>query len=571
MMILRLFIITFLAILFHLPASAQSGENDPQNSLLPDINPQDIEIRSEFQARFPGLRRQPILGFNPKPRVFRIDPDRMPFMESRDDAVAGIEVTNLDRPEPPVRNIFFTPDRMNAYVRAGLGTYLTPEIDAYGFTELGESSLISADMNFRSSDGHLENQESGFRFFDVQALYRTKTSEKWQSNLEVGVLSDEHHLLPLPSIDEMPEKNNLGASAKATIKQINNAFSGMDFVLGGSLFQSRHSTERADYSYYNPGGEISETIYFGKFRKYWPGQRMYETFDISTSIEGGNYQVNNADSENWMHVQGALEYERLLDFTTRIKGKGGIDYISDPYSDKFYFVPEVEVKHNINNNFSATANFFAKPELQSVQSHHQYNRFLNNRTQLRHSYNIGIHTEVAFKIIEGNSLYGGITYDHIRDYAYYQRDEIFATDAFGLYDVNYGDANILELYAGISQQLVPEKFWFDAKLYGRNPSLKDGDKIPYEERMGLEGSLSYKPFNKLTISSWAEYVGPREDPASADDLNAFALINGSAEFQINERFGVYAKVLNILGQKYEIWNGYQERPFQVFGGLTIKI
>ena len=60
------------------------------NSLLPEINPQDIEIRSEFKARFPGLRRQPILGFNPKPRVFQIQADRMPFMESREDAVANI-------------------------------------------------------------------------------------------------------------------------------------------------------------------------------------------------------------------------------------------------------------------------------------------------------------------------------------------------------------------------------------------------------------------------------------------------------------------------------------------------
>jgi outer membrane cobalamin receptor len=48
------------------------------------------------------------------------------------------------------------------------------------------------------------------------------------------------------------------------------------------------------------------------------------------------------------------------------------------------------------------------------------------------------------------------------------------------------------------------------------------------------------------------------------------LLNAGAEYQINETFGVYAKLLNILGQDYEIWNGYTERPFQMFGGLTVK-
>src|SRR5690554_1073303 len=124
-MISRLLLILFFYSFFQLSAQAQSAEN----SLLPDINPQDIEIRSEFKARFPGLRRQPILGFNPNPRVYQIDPNRMPFLESREDAVAGIEMTELDRPEPPQRRLLYTPQQHKAYVLAGLGNYTTAEIE----------------------------------------------------------------------------------------------------------------------------------------------------------------------------------------------------------------------------------------------------------------------------------------------------------------------------------------------------------------------------------------------------------------------------------------------------------
>ena len=116
--------------------SAQSGY--AQNSLLPEIDPQDIEIRSEFRARFPGIRRQPILGFNPMPRVFRIDPNRTPFMESDKDAVASIALTQLDRPDPPQKKILKEPSRANAYIKAGMGNYITPELEAYVLRRLNE-------------------------------------------------------------------------------------------------------------------------------------------------------------------------------------------------------------------------------------------------------------------------------------------------------------------------------------------------------------------------------------------------------------------------------------------------
>jgi len=62
---------------------AQNTKPVPTQNLLPDINPQDIEIRGVFKASFPGIRRQPYLGFNPKPRVYRIDPKSLAFYGKR--------------------------------------------------------------------------------------------------------------------------------------------------------------------------------------------------------------------------------------------------------------------------------------------------------------------------------------------------------------------------------------------------------------------------------------------------------------------------------------------------------
>lgn len=571
-MILRIFTITLLAILAHLPAMAQSGGGNAQNSLLPDINPQDIEIRSEFKARFPGLRRQPILGFNPKPRVFRIDPDRMPFMESREDAVAGIEVTNLDRPRPPVRRILSTPLRRSGYIRAGIGSYITPEIEAYGFSQINEQSQLLGDLNFRASDGHLEDNLGSFRYMDASVNYVNKVNESLRFSVDVGGLYDFNKMiqpegLAIQNIG-ITDKDYTGAGGTITLENIQNSLDGWRISVGGNAFSVDVNAGENSLT-----GEVNEQRYHASASKYWAGQRMYETFDITGGVEGGRYKSTGLETEQWINAKASLEYSRLLNFNMHISARGGVEYISDAFSEKIYIAPGLKLKHNLRDAVLLTANLYAKPEMQSVQEHHQYNRFLNFETQLRHSYKTGLDAEIAFQPIEGNRIFGGLSFNHIRDYAYYQRAEVISQNGgeFGFYDVNYGDANIFEIYAGITQQLVPEKFWFTAKLYGRSPSLSDGGDIPYEERLGLEGSLSYKPVKNLTISSWAEYVGPRADPNAMEDLNAFALINGGAEYQINERFGVYAKVLNILGQKYEIWNGYEERPFQVFGGLTIKL
>ncbi|HKL18603.1 MAG TPA: hypothetical protein VJ905_06530, partial [Halalkalibaculum sp.] len=106
----------FLAVLT-IPSVAQ--QQDTENSLLPEIDPQDIEIRSQFRARFPGIRRQPILGFDPTPRVYQVDPNRQPFMETQEQVVANLPVSELSRPNPPAYNPMRYSENIQAYSRLG--------------------------------------------------------------------------------------------------------------------------------------------------------------------------------------------------------------------------------------------------------------------------------------------------------------------------------------------------------------------------------------------------------------------------------------------------------------------
>ncbi|MEQ9264805.1 MAG: hypothetical protein RLN81_06260 [Balneolaceae bacterium] len=570
-MTLRKISLILFALFLSVEANAQTQGGDPQNSLLPEINPQDIEIRSEFKARFPGLRRQPILGFNPKPRVFRIDPNRMPFMETRDEAVANIAISELDRPTPPLKTLLKTPPRTTGYVKAGIGTFITPELQGYLYSGINEKSSISGNVDYRSSDGHLSDQQSGFRYLDGNAGFNSQLNEDTRLTVSGGVLSDFNRMYNLDPIfqgliGETAKKEYLGFGIKGTIVKTENALEGWDLNVSANVFDVDLDAGSGAQT-----GEVKEQVFESAFSKNWAGKKLYETFHLNISARTGNYESSTVQSQEWLDLLGSLEYRKLINFSTHISANAGLAYISDGFSKRLYFAPEVKVRYNLKDAVVITGKAFGAPTMTTSQEHHSRNRFLDTNTILKHSYTSGVYGEIAFQVLEGNRLFGGISYELTKDYAYYQRSTqtVVGSDFSLFYDTNYDKATVFELFGGITQQLVAEKFWFDARFYARRPKLSGTD-IPFEERLGLNGSLSYKPMDKVTISSWAEYIGKREAPSATEDLKAFALLSGEAEYQISNSFGVYLKVLNILGQKYEVWHGYEERPFQVFGGLTFK-
>jgi hypothetical protein len=552
-------------------AWAQSGSN-AQNSLLPEINPQDIEIRSEFRARFPGLRRQPILGFNPKPRVFQIDPNRVPFMETRDEAVASIAITQLDRPEPPEKTIIQSPLRRNIYARAGFGSFITPEFNGYFFQDISDKSAISGNVDFSSSDGHLDNQLSGFRFLDGDVRLSSKVNRQTRLEASIGGVYDFNRLYNLEPIYQdvigsTAQKSYNGLNAGISINSIKNALEGIQADLSFNTYNSELDAGTTDL-----GGKSSEYFLNGSFKKYWPGSRLYETLSVSADVMVGSYEnaLNNAENVLQVGVNG--EYKRLINFNIHITANAGLSYISDGISNRIYFAPQALVTYNLKDALILKGGLSGSPGFRSLQDHYQANRFLSNDTVLRHSYESKAFVEGALQLIEGNRVYAGVDYSITKNKAYYDRKtETRIGQIYQLfYDLNFDKATEFQLYGGVTQQINPQTFWFDVRVYARRPKLDNGGDIPYEERIGANTSISYKPTNELLLSGWVDFVGERVAPSVNEDLSAFTLVSFSADYEITPKFGVYAKVLNILGQEYELWDGFEERPFQVFGGLILK-
>lgn len=559
---------------------AQSGSGQ-QNTLLPEINPQDIEIRSEFTARFPGLRRQPILGFNPTPRVFRIDPDRLPFMETPEEAVAGISTTQLDRPVPPAQHILRAPARTGVLIRAGAGSFISPELEAYTLYSVNRDNFLSAGLNFNSSDGHLNSQNTSYRFLDVNALYSAKLSNKIRASFRGEAFSDFNHTTALPESvfgndSGAAVKDYVGGSFGVILNGKQNALEGWKYFLNLSA---------AEIGLESPvevlNSDLKEQSLKTGFEKKWAGGKLNEVLGFGINLSAGNYSPSGIENQQWLNTSAAFTYQTLLNYDTEITLNAGAGYVTDGLNKVIVFTSDSKIKYALTDRAALHGSLFARPEVKTALEHHQINRLMAADTQLQYEYTIGAEGGIEFVPFKPTKLFGTVGYRNIANNAYYVRNEEGVPPAYAsamlpptfeaFYDVQYADATVFEIRAGITQQIMTDILWFDGLIYARRPKLKDAGDIPFEERLGANAAFNMKPSKRIKIQSWAHYIGEREDASSPENLNGYILLNAGADIDITDKFGVYVKVLNILSSSYEIWNGYTERPFQLYGGIKLKL
>lgn len=125
-----------------------------QDTVLPDLAPREVEITGDLTIAFPTLRRQPIVGFNPPPRVPDIDSNRRPFTEAYGQASADLPPSPLQAPEPPSVSAIERRLPATGLLDIRLGAHLDRSADAD--IALLETPTTTAlfDFSYFGTDGH---------------------------------------------------------------------------------------------------------------------------------------------------------------------------------------------------------------------------------------------------------------------------------------------------------------------------------------------------------------------------------------------------------------------------------
>jgi hypothetical protein len=550
---------------------AQQTQSEQDQSLLPEINPQDIEIRSQFQARFPGLRRQPILGFNPRPRVFQIDPNRMPFIEDEETVVANLPIGQLSRPQPPEYDMLEYAMPNNGFIRAGIGSYITPEVDAFATAKLSDSNWISTDLHFTSSDGHNESVNTSYRFADATLKSFNRVSDRTNLVLKAGAITDFNHQLQLDSgVEDLLNTNTkisrLGFNGSADVEVASTSMTGTNVALSGFYddYSNTSGLNTFDGSATEAGGALN-----AEYSRL--GNHLYEIHSINLETELGNTSPFFSDSYSWSVSTLSASYERLFNYKTDVQVSLGASGVTDAVNDfTVYFSPKAQIKHTVFRGLEVNVEASAGPSYQTYSEIRSENRFFNVNSPIEHQYEMKALGELEMEPFVGTKIVGGASFKDIKNYLYYNRDtepmDIAEIDA-GYYSAVFQDATIFKVYGGFTQDLKPDVLWFSADGYWQVPTLSNDDRIPYTETVAINAALSLRAKDNLLLEGWGEFAGGRKDH-NGETLSSYVLIGGRFELSLTEQFGVYGKLLNLLNENYQLWQGYEERGFQGFVGFT---
>lgn len=556
---------------FGVNVQAQDTQPESQQTLLPEIDPQDIEIRSQFQARFPGLRRQPILGFNPRPRVYQIDPNRIPFIEDEETVVANLPIGTLDRPEPPRYTPLEYADPQNGFARFGIGSFLSPEADLYAIARLNEKNRLSASFNHFSTEGHLEDFTDSYRNSDLDLRSIHMISRSTTVKLNAGVRSSFNHYPGLVTEFGEPTGENsrvdmFGFNTGATIDWAKTSLSGFKIAVDGYANQFVLESDLSTL-----GGDAREWGFGGEVQYSRLGENIQEVHRVKVQSASGGTELIDSPHQGWTVSKISAHYERLFNYQTDVKASLGAAGATDAVNDfTFYLAPEVTITHNLFSGVDLKAHLSGTPSHREWSRVYAENPFLDFRDQLQHQFEWLGYAEAKIEPVSGTAINGGVSYQNIKNYLYYTQNENlqgFPGSTERYYSVAFDNANIFKLYGGFSQDLKPEVIWIRVDGAWQRPRLSNDEKIPFIESFSLKGTVAMRPFKQLVVEGWGEYVGTRLN-SEGNSLSPFVMLGGRFEISLHERLGVYGKLINLLDEEYELWQGYPERGFQGYIGIT---
>lgn len=571
------------------------SQDTPPGSLLPDIDPQDIEIRGDFVARFPGIMRQPILGFSPRPRVFQIDPNRMPFIESPEQVVASLPLSELDRPFPPDFTYYKRPDKFRLWSTTGIGNYMAPEVEVFLGIPIADRTEVAGRLISLSSGSYLEDsdQPSSFRNLDggLNVIHYSGKRSRW--DLGFTGRSDRNHLpegtfvmntFGFPSVGLLPvnitpDNNIHSLGSNLGYRYSKNQYSFWDIGLEATTFGADIANVPTDPMLDEYRYKATENRFGGTIRKDLTAGKPGNTFSIQLGGQYAEYEIDG-DNDTWFVGNAGLLYSTRIGY--RIRSTVGVRafYAGDVMSDgKMFIYPELSLTYQLSPDLTIKGDIKGFVNNHGLQGHSKVNRRLFSYADPENERGVQLSGLLEYSLYEGLRTQSGISYTRYSRHAHYgletnqpQTRSFIGSPDNDLLTYYYIDgADIFKWDASVWYDLLPSVFSAYAGLYVQWHGDKDGEEIPFRENIGVSAGGTYVFNPRARIHIWSDYTGGRKVGPGRDDVGGYVLLNAKFDFFASKEIGAYVKVTNIMDQRYTKWVGYDELPAQVFGGIMIKL
>ncbi len=568
------------------PTSAVLGQDQEQQPVLPDLAPREVEIRGQLQIAFPSLQRQPLVGFNPPPRVPEIPLSRRPITEDYRKAGAKFLRADLNPPEPPGVTALTGEGPLWAEAELSAGRYFQRRIHALGAARLRSNQKVKLQLRYLGTDGDNVGFQSGANKsdnFDGAISYQRPFG---QANFGVDVTGfvSGFNLYGLDTTDTNGRiainPDRTARSATESIWIASSSRSDVSYRVRAGLQQTKVESDLfATSTITDPSTERSERRVALEGRVAFPISSVRGF--LEGQFEGAGLDAGGVAGSDVRHgeIAAGLAYQSsaltveaapailAISFDGDVGGQPGETRTATYLSPRF----DVSLRTGERVMFYLRNQPNVRPN--SLADLFTQNPYLVNEPVVQPSIN-------TIDAESGIALFSGPL--QIMTEARVQRSPNFryfvassgsgaSSVSSGFFDLGYGDGQIISIGGEVSLSL-PAALQLSVAAYYHDSELTDLDvRIPHEPKISGRAGLSY-PFSagRGLVQLTGRYIGSRfADVDESIELNPYIDVDLYSRYNVTKSVGIVLRLDNISSGDHEIWRNYEESRFILSGGVRL--
>ena len=559
--------------LFVLPAPLQAQQPDTSQQKLPEIAPQEFEIRGELQLSFPSLKRQPLRGFASPPTIPSVPPDHTPFVESYKQDLEDLP-ESLPTPTSVTQSVAETKTPQRGYIEVGGGRYASRFAGARYAVDLSprQSLSVHADYDgtqgFSPYSGAASDLETPSDDVGGGVQFRSRHDSFSIQTRAFGSLTD-YTLYGQPGLtSDAPSRSGSRLGARGQLR----TFGRIESQLGIGYTSTGYTTDPLSGS----SQEISEGRLALDGRLEFPIGSLDSYLDASLSRS--SYSGDVSGSPSGFAVSGGAGTEVWS--TDRLSVEAGVRVLSysapedpgatDDTENGTYVMPEARATYALTSSLTAFAENTPHLRDDGLNGLYGENPYANNVPSVRPTvFTTDANTGVRFSA-------GPIRVTTDAGFRYAPSYRAFTaptgpSPSSQNLQVGYGSARILHGGAALALQGVQN---VETSL---SVSLRDGtlvgpdEPIPHFSPVVADAMFSVSFLNdKALVQTTGTVESARPADISTDEeVDPYVSFDLEGSYQVTPLIDVLLKIQNVSPSAPTKWARYTRPPASVQAGIRI--
>ncbi|GAB5518099.1 MAG: hypothetical protein RhofKO_03500 [Rhodothermales bacterium] len=556
---------------------------DTTRTALPDIAPKEVEIRGQLEISLPSLRRQPLVGFNPPPRITEIPAGRRPFIERYKQESIDLPPSPLQPPQPPEVSSLANRIPFTGTLDGGLGTYLHRFGNAHIGLPMGLSGTLNLKAKYRGQQGDQpfdnDRRNQYDRFSGLLGYEQVAPGAIWGIEGDFG-----SHALNLYGADvltgngndEPTRTINTGGGAfylralptALTQYDVRVAFGGTS--IGTTPTQTIGTNESASYGEQRFALDGSLTLPFGTNAFVADAEMVTSSLDDVLIADNSFAGVSTA---GMLRLRPTPQAEinlggRFMSDRSTARGVAGEE------EARPYFAPIAQVLYYPQQGVRVYAQTLPSATLHSFREMTEVNPYIVPRPRLEASIRT-VDAEAGADVFVGALRFKGFAgYQLAPNYRFFevatQRERDIYSQGFSA--ARYERASIFHGGAEVSAAL-PQGVYGRLSTVIRRARLTDADTvIPYVSPFEVRAQLSYlfdRQRGLLQVGSsfhGRRYIDRNETVRVGDYFD----LDIEASYMFTPTMGVLVQAGNLSIDALRYYDRYPITPFVVTGGFRFR-